>query len=161
MYGWLVLLHVVGAFVFVLGHGASMVVAFRLRGQRHPDRIRELLMASQSGIGLSYLGLLILIVAGVAAGFVGGHWGRLWIWAAVAILIGIMVVMYAVASPHYGRLRAAAGVPGYEEQAAEFDPPVDSSELPRLVDSRRPFALAVVGGSGLLAIVYLMVAKPL
>ena len=32
-YPWLVWLHVVGAFVFALGHGTSAVVSFRVRGE--------------------------------------------------------------------------------------------------------------------------------
>ena len=160
MYAWIVLVHIVGAFVFVLGHGASVLVAFRLRGQRDAAHIRELLGVSQAGTGLTYLGLAVLVGAGVAAGFVGGHWGRLWIWAALAILAAVSGVMYAVASPHYGRMRAAAGVPGYEEHGAKFDPPAHPDQLPALVDSPRPIALAAVGGIGLVAIIYLMVMKP-
>lgn len=160
MYAWIVLLHILGAFAFAFGHGTSMVVAFRLRGARDAGRIRELLGVSQAGTGVMYIGLVVLLAAGVAAGFIGGHWSRLWIWAALAILVATAIVMYAVASPHYARLRAAAGVPGYAEHAAKFEPPADPGQLPALVGSRKPLALAGVGGSALVAILYLMVFKP-
>jgi hypothetical protein len=160
MYQWIVFAHVLGSFVFVLGHGASMIVAFRLRGQRDPARIRDLLAVSQIGTGVTYIGLVVLLVAGVAAGFVGAHWGRLWIWAALAILLVVTGMMYAVASPHYGRMRAAAGTPGYERHAASFRPPARPEDLPGLVDSPRPFFLALVGGAGLVGILYLMLFKP-
>lgn len=160
MYGWIVWLHVLGAFVFVLGHGASMIVAFRLRGQRDASQIRELLAVSQTGLIVTYVGLLVLLAAGIAAGFVGGHWGRLWIWVSLGILLGVSVLMYALATTHYGRMRAAAGSPGYEKQAAKYRPPASPDQLPGLVDSNRPMLLAVVGGIGLVAILYLMLFKP-
>jgi hypothetical protein len=39
MHGLMVFLHVLGAFVFVLAHGASALVAFRLRTEREPGRV--------------------------------------------------------------------------------------------------------------------------
>ena len=38
-YPWIVTLHVLGAFLFVFGHGASAFAAFRLRRERDPVRI--------------------------------------------------------------------------------------------------------------------------
>lgn len=160
MYGWIVFLHVLGGFTFVLGHGASMLVAFRLRGQRDVGVIRELLALSQGGLIVMYVGLLVLLAAGITAGFMGGHWGRMWIWAALVILVGVMVLMYVLATPYYGRMRAAAGSPGYEKQAAKLEPPASPDQLPGLADSNRPYLLAVIGGVGLVAILYLMLFKP-
>ena len=160
MHTWLVLAHVLGAFIFVAAHGASMFVSFRLRGARDEAAIAELLSVSSVSVGLMYVGLLILLAAGIAAGFSGGHWGRAWIWAAIAILVVIMTAMYAIASPFYGRMRAAAGLPGYAEKAASFSPPVTSADLAELRTSTRPFWLALVGGIGLAAIIYLMIVKP-
>ena len=34
MYSWIVFVHVLGVFGFLLAHGAAAVVAFRLRGER-------------------------------------------------------------------------------------------------------------------------------
>ena len=75
MYGFVVLLHVLGAFTFVAAHGVSMVAAVRLRGER--DRVRQvaLLDVSAAGVGLMYVGLLVLLAAGIVAGFMGDHWG--------------------------------------------------------------------------------------
>jgi hypothetical protein len=160
MYQIVVLLHVLGAFAFVLAHGVSMIVSFRLRGER--DRIRQatLLELSGLGVGLMYIGLGVLLVAGILAGFMGGHWGRLWIWTALAILAVIIIVMYVVASPFYGRMRAAAGVPGSEQMAAKLQPPATPADLEALAASNRPLVLAIVGGVGLTIIVWLMLFKP-
>jgi len=42
-YAWWVYLHIVGAFAFVFGHGASGLAAFRIRATRDPAQIRTLL----------------------------------------------------------------------------------------------------------------------
>ena len=160
MYQWIVLLHVVGAFVFVAAHGVSMFTAFRLRGER--DRARQAVLLETSAIGVyaTYVGLVLLLVGGVWAGFAGSHWGALWLWAAIATLVIVIAVMYAVATPFYGRMRAAAGIPGFVERADRFKPPATEADLTQLATSNRPMVLAVVGGIGLLVIVWLMVIKP-
>ena len=71
MYGLVVFLHVVGAFAFVLAHGISMLVSFRLRSERDRARQAHLLELSSIGVGLTYIGLVLLLVAGIAAGFLG------------------------------------------------------------------------------------------
>ena len=43
------------------------------------------LTSPAAGVGLMYVGLLVLLAAGIVAGFMGDHWGRVWIWAALAI----------------------------------------------------------------------------
>jgi hypothetical protein len=160
MYAWIVFLHVLGAFAFVAAHGVSMVASFQLRGERDRPRQAALLQLSGTGIGVMYAGLLLLLVAGVAAGFVGNHWGRGWIWASLGILVAVTVVMYAVAAPFYGRMRAAAGVGGMGQSADKFKPPATESDLDGLTTSNRPWVLAIVGGIGLAFIVWLMLAKP-
>lgn len=160
MYGLVVLLHVLGAFLFVLAHGASMLVSFRLRGERDPVRQAALFDLSSSGINLMYVGLTILLVAGIAAGFMGGHWGRGWIWVAIGTLVVVMAVMYSVATPFYGRMRAAAGATVPDQVVARMKPPPAREDLERMATSSRPIWLAAVGGIGLAFITWLMLAKP-
>lgn len=45
-YPWIVLLHVTGAFGFVLAHGVSVLVAFRLCSEREPANVAALMYAS-------------------------------------------------------------------------------------------------------------------
>jgi hypothetical protein len=160
MYGFVVLLHVLGAFTFVAAHGVSMVAAIRLRGER--DRIRQvaLLDVSAAGVGVMYVGLLILLAAGVVAGFMGDHWGRVWIWAALVTLVLVIVVMYAVATPFYGRMRAAAGIGQWAERRDRYKPPATEADLDMLATSNAPFVLATVGVIGLIVIIWLMLLKP-
>ena len=74
-YPWIVLLHVLGAFGFVFAHGASAFAAFRIRSERDPARVAALLDMSGTSLGLMYVSLLILLIGGIAAGFVGSWWG--------------------------------------------------------------------------------------
>jgi len=160
MYGIIVLLHVLGAFGFVLAHGISMLVSFRLRHEHDPARIVHLFELSSTGINLMYAGLAVLLLAGIAAGFIGGHWGRGWIWASLGTLIVVMAVMYAVATPFYGRMRVASGAPVPEQVAARLKPPATAADLDALAASMRPMWLAAVGGIGLVIIIWLMLSKP-
>ena len=160
MHTWIVVAHVLGAFTFIAAHGASMFASFRLRRVTDRGRVLELLDVSSTSLGVMYIGLVVLLVAGIAAGFTGGFWGRAWIWASIGILIVILAVMYSVATPFYGRMRAAAGDPRYVEKAADFKPPATPADLDALATSPRPFWLAAVGGIGLAVIIWLMIAKP-
>lgn len=160
-YPWLVLIHVVGAFGFVLGHGVSAHVAIKLRSEREPSRVEALLDLSGLSLTVVYLSLLVLLGGGVAAAFVGGLWDRIWIWAAIAILVVMMAVMYAVASPYYADLRRAVGQKAYgDKKDAPLPDPLPAAELALRLDSARPYWLAGIGGVGLLAIICLMTLKP-
>ena len=160
MHTWIVVAHVIGAFIFIAAHGVSMFVSFRLRRASGSDPIRELLDLSSTSIGVAYIGLGVLLLAGIAAGFTGGFWGRAWIWTSIGILVVILAVMYSVATPFYGRMRAATGDSRHAAKAADFKPPATPDDLAALATSARPMWLATVGGLGLAAIVYLMIAKP-
>ena len=53
-----------------------------------------------------------------------------------------------------------AGIPGFVERADRYKPPATDADLEQLAISNRPIILAIVGGIGLLVIVWLMVIKP-
>lgn len=166
LYPYIVFLHVVAAFTFVLAHGVSAFAAFRIREERDPERIRALLDLSSGSMGTMYAGLGILLLAGITAGMVGGWFGRGWIWASLGILVLVVGAMYGLASRYYGELRKAVGAASQRGGAAgqsatgTLRPTVTREELDRLLDTRRPDAIAAVGIVGLVAIVFLMVVKP-
>jgi hypothetical protein len=158
-YAWWVYLHIVGAFAFVFGHGASGLAAFRIRATRDPAQIRTLLDLSSMALGLTYVGLLLLLIGGIAAGIAGEHFSRGWIWAAIAILVVIIVAMYAMATPFYGQLRVAAGVRA-KDPKVDPNPTIDQAQIDALAASSRPMVLLAIGGVGLILILWLMVLKP-
>lgn len=157
LYPWIVFLHVLGAFGFVLGHGASAMAAFGLRRERSPERIAALLDQSSRSLGMTYASLLLLLLAGIAAGFAGGFWSHGWIWAAIGVLVLVLVAMYAMAMPYYKRLRIAVGIQPYGAAPAE---PAPAQELADLLSSSVPIQLAAIGGIGLALIIWLMIFKP-
>ena len=58
-------------------------------------RAETLLLLSASSLGWLHAGLALLIVAGVAAGFVGHWWDQPWIWLSLDLLLLIAAYMYA------------------------------------------------------------------
>jgi MFS family permease len=174
MYRFWVYLHIAGVFGFLLAHGVSTFVAFRLRREHEVERIRALAELSSSTLGVFYVSLFALLVGGVVAGFVGHWWGDGWIWAAIGTLLAIMVAMYAIATPWLERVRLSVGVQRFDpaklkpKQRAKLEAkgrlgsgmPGTPQEIAAAVSSSRPFVLLVVGGGGLLAILWLMVFKP-
>jgi hypothetical protein len=158
-YTWVVLLHVLGAFGFVFGHGASAMVSFRLRAERSPERVASLLGVSSAGLMVTYVSLLLLIVAGVIAAFMESWWGSAWLWAAIIVLVVMLAGMYAMATPYYKQVRLAVGIAGPGAKGPPPEP-VAPDELATLLTSSRPMTLAWFGGVGLVIIIWLMVVKP-
>jgi hypothetical protein len=159
-YQWWVYLHVFGAFVFAAAHGVSAVAAFRIRSTREPSRIRALLDVSQAGIGLMYIGLLLLLVGGIAAGLAGDHFSRGWIWASLGLLIAVMAAMYILATGFYKEFRMAVGAEVRDVDPAAPAAPVATAEIEALAGSSRPITLAAVGFVGFVIILWLMLFKP-
>ena len=161
LYPWVVFIHVAAAFLFVMGHGASMWTSDQIRRERDPARIRTLLELSSRSLGLVYVSLLTLLIFGIVAGVMGGYFSQGWIWAAIVVLITVIVLMYALASRYYSRVREAVGMRSYQTPKDAPDPtPVSAEELALLVDSRRPDVIGLVGIIGLLIILWLMMLKP-
>ena len=158
---WITFLHVVGAFLFVAGHGVSIAVAFRMRQERDPSRLLAYLDLSAWSIGAATIGMLALLVAGIAGGIVGGSFGALWIWLSLVLFIGIGVVMTPLGGTHFAVIRRALGQRTRGMKPGDADPvPLPMDEVVALMDSRRPELLALVGGGGFLVILYLMIFKP-
>jgi hypothetical protein len=153
-YQWWVFLHIAGVFAFLVAHGVSVGVAFRLRRERDPRRIMALLELSSWSISLMYVGILLLLTGGIVAGFVGDWWGSGWIWVSLGTLIVVIIAMYAVATGYYKRLRLIVGAMADGSQA------VSEEQLTGLLEGPRPWILAVIGFGGLLFILYLMLFKP-
>jgi hypothetical protein len=159
LYPWIVLLHIVGAFLFAISHGVSAFAAFAIRDAKHDAiRVRTLVDVSGYSLGTMYVGLLLLLVGGIWAGIYGGHFSRGWIWAALVLLVVVIVAMYAMASRFYGQVRNAVGLPSMTDKAPAGSAPPEV--LDALLTNRRPEALLGIGAVGLLLILWLMVVKP-
>lgn len=159
---WLVFAHVIGAFLFVLAHGVSVFVAFRARRERDTARLGALLDLSSGALGVSFVGLLLLLVAGIATGIAMGSFGRGWIWASIAVLVAVGAAMNPLGTQHYGRIRGALSVADGDEDVSghAVATAVAPERLSDLLENRRPEALAAVGGGGFLVILWLMMFRP-
>ena len=161
LYPWVVLTHVLAAFGFAMAHGVSVFAAFSMRSSNDPAAVRTLLGVSGMSIGALYISLLVLLVAGIAAAIMGGWFGRGWPWAAIVVVVVIVIAMYAMASRYYANIRSAVGLPSTNDKKGEPPPPpVSDEELARLLDTRRPEALAAIGFGGFVVLVWLMELKP-
>lgn len=154
MYRWWVFLHVAGVFGFLLSHGTSVVVMFRLRSERNRAKIAALSSLSASTITAVYVSLALILGAGTVAGFKGNWWSQGWIWTSLAILVVVAGLMYPLGTRYYTRVRIA-------EQLDEFgEPEISDEELELILRSGRPWLLAALGFGSLLVILWLMMFKP-
>jgi hypothetical protein len=161
MYPWLVYLHLLSLFGFLLAHGASSSASFALRRERNLERIRALLELSGNSFGVMYVSLLVLLLSGVSAGVIGHWWGQIWIWASLALLIVMVGAMSAFGSRIYGGARKAAGLPYFE--GTKQHPPIEPAgedELRAILAKGNPVLLTAIGYGGLAVIAWLMRFKP-
>jgi plastocyanin len=153
-YNWWVLLHLVGVFGLLAAHGVSMTAAFKLRKERDPAKVNDLIQLSSASSRWFYVSLLLLGLGGVVAGFVGHWWSQAWMGLSVLVLAIVMVVMYAMAKPFYRKVGVIARAKAGGSQA------VTDEQFDALLRSRTPDVVTLVGVLGLVALIYLMLFKP-
>jgi uncharacterized membrane protein len=159
--GWIVFLHVLGAFMFVAGHGVSMFVVFQVRRETDRAKLTALLDLSGWSLGVAGIGLLILFVSGIVAGIVLGSWGQTWLWVALVLFIVIGIVMTPVGGTYLRNLRLAVGQRPRNAKPGDADPvPVSDAELARLRAGNRPELLLLLGAGGFVVILWLMMFRP-
>ena len=160
MYPWLVFLHVLAVFGFLLAHGVAIAVTFTLRGEHKVERLRALLdLSKRTGVWTNAF-LLVVLATGITAGFLGHWWGQRWIWAALGVLMLMYLSMYFYGLRPLERIRAAvAGAT--ETDGAASDAMVKQEELAAALRSFHPLLLTLIGGTGLAVLLWLMMLKPL
>jgi hypothetical protein len=147
LYFWLKFLHVAGLGVFLIGHGASAGSSLLLRQPQADDLRAKLLQLSIKANIVAFPGLLIVLITGVWMGFLSSWWRMGWIWAAIVVLVAVMVVMSALSVPYHKA-----------RDAVRDNKP--TTEIENLLERTRPLLLAGVGGIGLVVLIFLMVFKP-
>lgn len=152
MHQLLVVLHVVGVFLFIGGHAVSTFVAFALLKETNGTRAQALLELSSGALKWMHIGLAVLITAGVAAGFAGDWWGAPWLWISIDLLLAVGAYMYAA---NNGKGYAAA-----RKQLRGGGPDAWTDPVRVAVDRRRAWTFLLTGSAALLAITALMIVKP-
>ena len=162
-YPWIVLVHILAAFVFVLAHGVSAFVAFRVRHETDRARLAALLDLSGGSLMTASIALLVILVAGIWAAIAGGYFGggKYWAWAAVVVFVVTVGLMTPLASGWLNRVRSAVGLPTMADKKAGREPvPASDAELATVLAAGRPELIAAVGLAALVALVILMRFKP-
>jgi hypothetical protein len=161
MYRWIIFLHVLGAFAFVMAHGASANVAFKLRRETSRERIAALLDLSTAYFSRMYLALFVILLTGIGLGFSGNWWGQGWIWLVLALLFAKFFSMSVIAARPFTQVRKVAGLPYFEGMRSQpAVPPASPEEITVSAAAINPIPTAVVGFGGLALIVWLMMFKP-
>ena len=156
VYQWIVFLHILGVFWFLLAHGVSLYVAFRVQREKDIHGIQALLGLSASAVMASLIGLIVLLAAGVALAFMGSWWSQGWVWVSLGVFVLIWASMSIFTGPAFRRARMAAGFTG----PTTINESAVSEKLPEAIAALRPWLPTVIGGVGLAIILWLMMLKP-
>ena len=151
---WWLFVHIAGVFAFLLAHGASAAVAFRLRRERDRERIRTLLQFSGSTARTMYLTLIVIVVAGIRLTFLTSVFKSMtWPWLSLGLLALITLLMLFVIRPFYRRVSDACLL------RPSGAPRVSDEELGSMLRSPLPMVMSYAGFGVLLAILYMMIFK--
>lgn len=168
-YQWIRFIHIVAGFTFMMTHGASVALSFRLkkeyqvdffRKEHHLERIQAYLDLAAQLWMTAMISLLILLASGVINGFLGHWWGSGWIWASI-ILLSLMVLWMRIPTREIHDLRQAVGLPyRLGGKVHPPDEPLGFDEIERLLKTTHPWLTTAVGYGGIVIIIYLMAFKP-
>ena len=157
MYMWVVYLHVLVIFVFLVQHAAEIWVSFRLREQKEPEGVyATYAFMPANNIRNLRITYLLIILTGAAAGFITTWWRQGWMWTALGVMIAIWIVMRRVSS---GYLTAVDGI---AERAIKNRADPSALEIFRaeLQSRKEPLILGAISMLGGLIILWLMMFKP-
>ena len=156
MYELLRFLHVLSAMAYFLFHGAVASVTFAIRRDPGPKRIDALSAVMIYAYKGAPIAGVMLVLTGIILGSMGRWWGDRWIWASVAVLLVIGILMNRL-----GKAYLTEGVSWGRNSNAQTQPQATRG----ISGSMRAFFLqpmffAVTGLIGLAIVLWLMMFKP-
>jgi len=157
MYVWVVYLHIVVIFIFLIQHAAEIWVSFKLREQKEPEGIfATYAFMPNNNVRNLRITYSLIIITGITAGVITTWWRQGWMWTALGVMIGIWIVMKRVSSIYLSAVDAIA------EQALKNREDASAIDTFRseLKARREPEILSVTSGIGGLIILWLMMFKP-
>jgi predicted integral membrane protein DUF2269 len=159
-YPWVVFVHAATVLLFFIAHGTSMSVAFAVKREQNLDRLRAELDLSAMAMGPAAIVLVIVgLLSGIAAGFLGDWWGHLWIWTSLVLFLLVAGAMTPLVAMRLNGIRVAAGLPNARDRKAP-PAPENVEEVRRLQAAWNPVPIAVVGIASFVLILFLMMVKP-
>lgn len=159
---WLVFLHVLSAFAFLLVHGPSIAAMLMLRREREPGAVRALLDMSRHASGWMWAAWSLLALTGALLASVQHAWRSTWVWGSVVVLVVVTGAMSPLAANAFNQARSAAGLPWFDGRRIHPAGPPDPAAVEKAlatVRARTPFTVAL-GVAGAVALVWLMTYKP-
>jgi hypothetical protein len=161
MYQFLKYLHVIAAFTFIMGHGASVAFSFRLKREKEISRIQAMLDLSASMWVVSMLSLLLILIIGIILSFMGDWWSEGWIWTSMISFIVVTVWMFYLGQKEYHPLRKAYGMP-YRDTKGEHpaEEPASEEERAELIAKTKPHLMMLIAYGGFAIVLWLMMYKP-
>jgi hypothetical protein len=154
MYLWMKYLHIASVMALLATHGVSIVVMYRIRGERDRKRILDLITFSGETIVPMYISIAAIVVTGVWAGLIADWFRYAWIWISLVVLVATIGLMTVTAKPYFARVKEACQV------RPSGVPRTSDEELGEILRSGRAHLVTAIGLGGLLGILYLMVFKP-
>ena len=161
LYEWIRFLHMVAAISFMVSHGTSIAISFRLKKEEDVERIKTMLDISGSMWIAMILSLLVAGIAGIVLGFMLSWWSQWWIWVSIVLLVVITIWMFQVGQSTYHQLRRTLGMPfqaGTKEMPAQEPAPIEESYA--LIARTRPGLMLLGGYGGFVVVIWLMMFKP-
>jgi uncharacterized membrane protein SirB2 len=158
LYPWVVMAHVFFVILAFGAHGVSAFSIFRVRAASDRAELRTLLDLSATSLIVSGIALLAAVLIGVWAAISGGHFSRLWPWAAIVVVVVVAVAMTPFAPNPMREIRAALGI-GNDKSGAPLQPGSDA-DVAVAKAKLRPEATLIIGVVGLALLVWLMEGKP-
>ncbi len=161
IYRVIVFLHVLSALGFLMAHGVSAMMLFKVSRERSYDNLCNYLEISSMALKPAMLALHGVEITGITLTLMGRWWMMGWIWAALALFIGVGFVMGKYAAGYMNNVRRAMGIPSHKDLKKGLRPmPAPYEKLMEVVASGKPRLVAAAGLSGMAMIVALMTLKP-
>ena len=160
-YQIVVFLHILFVIGFLLAHGVSVIVAFSLKTERDPQKMRVMLDLSAASYPWMNRLMWAFLLFGIVAAFMGGFQARIWPWLSLALGFAIVVAMALFGTNVYSDARKLLGL-RYSVKGKWFppEPAGNIEEVYALLAKVNPVMLTIVGYGGFAVIVWLMRLKP-
>jgi ABC-type amino acid transport system permease subunit len=160
-YPWVVIAHVFFVIIAFAAHGTSTFAMFQARREADRSRLAAVLDLSQASLGIAGVALILGLVLGIVAAIMGGHFGRLWPWAAIGVVVIVFGVMTPVGANPMSDLRKWLGLPGRGDKPGHPSrAPGSNADVAAAQARLRPDLLSIIGVAAIAILVWLMEAKP-
>ena len=158
MYNWLVFLHILFAFLFMLAHGVHVAAMLKFRGEPDPERSLTFFNIVPDKKFIRYL-YVAMGAFGFATAFITPWWKQGWTWTSAVVFAITAWVMYKYGAGYYYIIFDAANHL-IEAKKTDINLPAAQKEYDGARNAPHAMIVSVVGIVGLAIILWLMRFKP-